>query len=106
MVAISIALTISAAILLWMGLRNLSEIRRWPILMGVALLILNLVLVGTASASGTTGGELAFIASVLTAAVAVVSGLALALDLNGKRRLVSILVGVIYPATLILSAVR
>jgi len=106
MVAVSIALTIGAALLIWMGLRDTTQVRLWVILAGIALLILNFAQLVTGAAPGATEGDLAFVASVLAAALAVVSGLALALDLRGNRKLVSILVGVIYPVTLILGAIR
>jgi type II secretory pathway pseudopilin PulG len=102
-ILISIALMVGAVYLFWRGLRDTSKSDPGMMIGALLLLALVCLLVGAVSASGGYGGILGFLVTMFTSAAALVAGVFLAALLKGKRKLVSILIGVVFPIALFLS---
>lgn len=105
LILIPIALTVSAAIVLWFGLRPKSKPNYGLVTVSLGLLFVVCGGIVVLSASDDAWGMIAFILSIPTTIIALIAGLALAVELRGRRKLASLIIAVIYPAALFGSAI-
>ncbi len=103
-ILVPIVLTISAAILLWLGLRKLKP-NYLLVTVSVGLLLVACGSIASLSASDGLGGAVAFMLSVYTTIVALTAGLLLLISLRGRRKLMALIIALVYPAGLFACAI-